>query len=145
MESSLRKTHTKTPHLATDMLTLGRRDGPDLVQLIFGYSRRRGSGLTTRQKLAWRKYLADVIFKSTLGKGIAEQQVLQAYYEVFDDLFFMGALSQYSYIKVYENPHPIHRRRPSDTQTTMRSRKVHSEQQYFVEIGVINIYHPTAS
>jgi hypothetical protein len=135
--------HTSTPHLSTNISTIGRHDGPDLVQLLLGYSRRRDGDLNSNQRLAWRRYRTGTIFKDTLRRRRTEQKFLQEYFEVFDDLFSMGSLSQHCHVKLHQKPCPTQKRRPADTQIIIRNRKIKGNRIYSVKSCVINIYPPT--
>ena len=97
-------------HKSIRNLSIGRHYAPDLVRFVETNAKRRTAAeLDSRQRLAIEKFWDDhsyPIYSTSNRKKYPEGDVIKAYFEFFDVMFFGGALFSVTRAKI--SPKPEH-------------------------------------
>ena len=78
-------------HVGTDNLARGKHDARVLARKVDDYSRRRGRNLNSKQQSALDRYKKEEIFDFE-NERCSDEVVVNAYFRLFDDLFFGSKL-----------------------------------------------------
>lgn len=80
-------------HLSTTTLRVGRHKISDLVETVVRSSPKRGRKLSSRQLAALTKHQSKAIYSLNNRGNYQYGDIILAYFQLFDDLFFGGKLT----------------------------------------------------
>jgi hypothetical protein len=98
----LREKHEK--HLPTNQLKLSRHSPLDLAERVKEWSGRRDHNLNPRQRATMGHYRTAQIFSTRNTGNYKEEDILEAYFKLVDDLFFGGTLAAYCKLNLIPTP-----------------------------------------